>query len=35
MITHEGITCQLKFVKRIKKFLQTFLTNLQKKYHVI
>ena len=38
IITHEGIICQLKFLEKIvgkSLFLQIFLTNLQKKFHVI
>jgi len=39
MITHEGITYQLKFLEKMEEksiFLQIFLTNLQKKKsHVI
>jgi len=38
MITHKGITSQLKFLEKMAKksfFLQFFLTNLQKKSHVI
>jgi len=38
MITHEGITCQLKFLEKMAEkilFLQIFLTNLQEKSHVI
>ena len=38
MITYEEITCQLKFLEKITEkslFLQTFLTNLQEKSHVI
>jgi len=38
MITYEGITCQLKFLKKMAEkslFLQIFLTNWQKKFHVI
>jgi len=38
MIIHEGITFQLKFLKKMVEkslFLQIFLTNLQKNSHVI
>jgi len=38
MITHEGITCQLKFSEKMTEkslFLQTFLIILQEKSHVI
>jgi len=38
MITHEEITCQLKFLEKMGEkslFLQIFLTNLQEKSHVI
>jgi len=38
MITHEGITCQLKFLEKMAEnnlFLQIFLTNLQENSHVI
>jgi len=38
MIIHEGITSQLKFLKKMTEksfFLQIFLTNLQEKSHVI
>jgi len=35
MITHEGITCQLKFLYKMTEkslFLQIFLTNLQENF---
>jgi len=38
MITYKGITCQLKFLEKMTEkniFLQSFLTNLQEKSHVI
>jgi len=38
MITHERITCQLKFLEKMVEkslFLQIFLTNVQEKIHVI
>jgi len=38
MITHEEITCQLKFLEKMVEkshFFQFFLTNLQEKSHVI
>jgi len=38
MITHKGIIFQLKFLKKMAEkslFLQTFLTNLQEKSHII
>jgi len=38
MITHERITCQLKFFEKIIEksfFLQILLTNLQEKFYVI
>jgi len=37
MITHKGITCQLKFLEKMVEkslFLQFFLTNLQEKSHI-
>jgi len=36
MITHKGITCQLKLLEKMTEeslFLQIFLTNLQEKSH--
>jgi len=36
MITHEGITCQLKFLEKMAEkslFIQIFLTNLHEKSH--
>jgi len=38
MITHERITCQLKFLEKIAEksfFLWIFFINLQEKFHVI
>jgi len=38
MTTHNGITCQLKFLEKMAEkslFFQIFLTNLQKKSHII
>jgi len=39
MITHERITCQLKFLEKMTEkkmfFLQTFFINLQEKSYVI
>jgi len=38
MITHKGITCQLKFLEKIGEkslFIQMFLTNLQEKSYII